>query len=61
MVSDLFIQFEIVNMHKDEAQYNKMENREIGIMIRCQHPTIIKFYGYSFKDFNNQNNFYGAC
>lgn len=31
--------------------------REISIMMRLQHQTIIKFYGYSIKDFNNENNF----
>lgn len=46
----------IINMHVNESQYKKMVNREIGIMIRCQHPTIVKFIGYSFKDFNDENN-----
>ena len=46
----------VLNTHNDESQYKKMINREIGIMIRCQHPTIIKFIGYSFIDFNNQKN-----
>ncbi|KAK8850271.1 hypothetical protein M9Y10_018399 [Tritrichomonas musculus] len=46
----------IINKQKDESQYKKMINREIGIMIRCQHPTIIKFVGYSLKDFNDQAN-----
>ena len=46
----------VLNTHSDESQYKKMINREIGIMIRCQHPTIIKFLGYSYIDFNNQKN-----
>lgn len=33
-----------------------MFSREISIMIRCRHPTIIRFHGYSLKDFNNQSN-----
>lgn len=33
----------------------KMINREIGIMMRLQHPTIIQFYGYSLKDFEGHN------
>lgn len=33
-----------------------MINREISIMIRIQHPTIIKFFGYSLEDFTGNNN-----
>lgn len=33
-----------------------MINREIGIMTRMDHPTIIKFYGYSLKDFDGKDN-----
>ncbi|KAK8899325.1 hypothetical protein M9Y10_001639 [Tritrichomonas musculus] len=46
----------IIRKNEDETKYKKMINREIGIMIRCQHPTIIKFMGYSFHDFEDQNN-----
>lgn len=41
---------------EDDTQNKILINREIGIMIRLQHPTIIKFYGYSLKDFDDQNN-----
>ena len=34
----------------------KMINREIGILIRLQHPTLIRFIGYSLKDFLGQDN-----
>ena len=46
----------VLNTHSDEAQYKKMIDREIGIMILCQHPTIIKFIGFSTYDFNEQKN-----
>ena len=40
----------------NQDQYKRMINREIGIMVKCQHPTLIKFYGYSLQDFNGQPN-----
>lgn len=46
----------VLNDHKDESKYKIMINREIGIMIRCNHPTIINLIGYSFKDFHDENN-----
>lgn len=46
----------ILNTHKDDLQYKRMINREIGIMIKCKHPTIINFIGFSLQDFNNQDN-----
>ena len=46
----------VITAQKDESKYKKMISREIGIMIRCQHSTIVRFYGYSLKDFYNQNN-----
>lgn len=42
---------------KNVEKYRQKINREIVILIRCQHPTIIKFLGYSFKDLLKQNNF----
>ena len=35
----------VINTNNEELQSKKLINREIGIMIRCQHPTIIKFNG----------------
>ncbi|KAK8839529.1 hypothetical protein M9Y10_031888 [Tritrichomonas musculus] len=46
----------VLHTKLDENQYKKMINQEIGIMIRCKHPTIIKFYGFSSKDFVDQQN-----
>ena len=33
-----------------------MAEREVKIMMNCQHPTIVKFIGYSILDFNEENN-----
>ena len=41
---------------EDEEKYQKLINREVGIMMRVQHPTFIKLIGYSLTDFDNQNN-----
>ncbi|KAK8885160.1 hypothetical protein M9Y10_044289 [Tritrichomonas musculus] len=38
------------------SQSRTMINREIGVMMRMQHPTIIKFYGYSLIDFEGNEN-----
>lgn len=46
----------VISVDKNESQYKLMVNREIRIMIRYQHPSIIKFYGYSIKDFDDQDN-----
>ncbi|KAK8871756.1 hypothetical protein M9Y10_007496 [Tritrichomonas musculus] len=46
----------VILTHKDEAQYKKMINREIGIMVRSKHPTIVRFIGYSPQDFKGKNN-----
>ena len=35
---------------------HQMVNREIGIMIRVQHPTIIQFRGYSLEDLDHNKN-----
>ena len=39
-----------------DIQSQKYVNREIGIMTRMKHPTIIKFYGYSLTDFYGNKN-----
>ena len=41
---------------EDEEKYQKLINREVGIMMRVQHPTFIKLLGYSLIDFDGQNN-----
>ncbi|KAK8883959.1 hypothetical protein M9Y10_043061 [Tritrichomonas musculus] len=46
----------VLNLNNNEEKCKQMINREIGIMIRCQHPTIVRFIGFSIKDFHNENN-----
>lgn len=41
---------------EDKIQYQKLINREVGIMMRVQHPTFIRLHGYSLTDFDGQNN-----
>ena len=42
------------NYEKKEMQH--VIEREIGIMMRLQHPTLMKYYGFSLKDFDGNNN-----
>lgn len=42
----------ILQIGKNGEQIKKIINREIGIMIRLQHPTIIHFQGFALQDFN---------
>ena len=46
----------IIDCGDDEDQCNRIIEREVGIMIIVQHPTIIKFIGYSKIDFNGEHN-----
>ena len=46
----------VLTCQNSDPNYKIMVNREIFIMIKCEHPTIIKFRGYSLKDFSNENN-----
>ena len=46
----------ILDCGDDEEQCNKLIEREVGIMMCVNHPTIIKFIGYSKLDFHNENN-----
>ena len=43
-------------LENNDETHSKMISRELEIMIFVNHPTIIRFYGYSFIDFQNQNN-----
>ena len=40
----------------EEVNYKLMINREISIMMRIAHPTLIKFIGYSLEDFDAKKN-----
>lgn len=51
-----FYAAKVIDYNKEKEEYKKMINQEISIMIRIQHPTIIKFYGYSLIDFDGNQN-----
>ena len=40
----------------NSEKMQKMIDREINIMIRVAHPTIIKFFGFSLEDFSENQN-----
>lgn len=46
----------VICCNGDKKQYKKSINREVSILMRFQHPTIIKFYGYSLTDFEGKEN-----
>lgn len=46
----------IIDAEDENEQIKKMINREIGIMIRLKHQTLVQFYGYALKDFDDHNN-----
>lgn len=46
----------VLKADKNDEEYNKIIKKIIGILVDCQHPTLIKFFGYSLKDFDGQNN-----
>lgn len=45
-----------ISCDDDEKKCKMIIDREINILINVNHPTIIKFYGFSFKDTNDDNN-----
>lgn len=51
-----FYAAKVIDCNDDEEQCTKMIDREVGIMLSCQHPTIIKCIGYSKEDFSGENN-----
>ena len=42
----------VLNCRNDEQKIN----RELGILMICNHPTIIKFHGFSRTDIHDENN-----
>lgn len=46
----------VLQRYGREEEYKNMVNREISIMIRVQHPTLVKFYGYSLTDIYGEPN-----
>ena len=51
-----FYAAKIIDCDDDEEMCNQMIKRNISIMMYARHPTIIKFIGYSKKDFQEENN-----
>lgn len=45
----------ILKSKYSDADQLKRIKREIEIMISCQHPTIVKIYGFSYVDFSGEN------
>ncbi|KAK8889255.1 hypothetical protein M9Y10_034001 [Tritrichomonas musculus] len=46
----------ILNYNESDKEAKTYIYREIEIMMFANHPTIIKFYGYTTNDFNDENN-----
>lgn len=46
----------IINEKCTDEESQIRVNREIEILVFCDHPTIIKFYGFSKKGFNDKEN-----
>ena len=42
----------VLNCRNDEQKIN----RELGILMICNHPTIVKFHGFSRTDIHDENN-----
>ncbi|KAK8846489.1 hypothetical protein M9Y10_020512 [Tritrichomonas musculus] len=51
-----FFAAKVIDCDDNEERCNEMIKREISIMINANHPTIIKFIGYSKVDFQEENN-----
>lgn len=45
-----------IKLNQNEELIKKLINREILIMMRHKHETIVKFYGYSLTDFEGKSN-----
>lgn len=46
----------VIDCDNNEEQFKKLIDREIGIMMLVNNPTIIIQIGYSFIDFQEENN-----
>lgn len=53
---ELVAKVSLVDTGGSNSRHNQFVRREIGILMRVQHPTIIPFRGFSFNDFNGNNN-----
>lgn len=46
----------VIDCGDNQEECDKMFNREVGILMNVNHPTIIKFIGYSTTDFLEEQN-----
>lgn len=46
----------VIDCGDDQEQCNKMIDREVGIMMSINHPTLVKLIGYSTVDFQGEKN-----
>ena len=44
------------SLFESDPQNNKLILHDIGLLIRIQHPTIIRIQGFSYEDFERRNN-----
>ena len=54
--TDQFYAAKVINCDRGEAQIQKTIDLLFGPLVRLNHPTIIKYYGYSLKDFDGKDN-----
>lgn len=45
----------VIDCNYEEKKSQVVIEREISIMMRLQHPTLVKFYGFALKDFHGNN------
>ena len=51
-----YFEAKVLSHGNKDQKYKQSIIREIGIIIRVQHPTLIKFHGFSLKDFEGNDN-----
>lgn len=51
-----FYAAKVIEIQNQTQEFKEKSMREIMIACSCIHPTIIKYYGYSFHDFDKNNN-----
>lgn len=47
----------VLKKKSDDAEAVQMLNKEIKILMLCQHPSVVGFYGFSTVDFYGKSNF----
>lgn len=54
--NEIFAAKRFIRKHDYENKYDIIADREIKIMMQINHPSIVKFHGYSLTDFEGENN-----